>query len=93
MKSTQLQKSEGQILADKDRGIWSETHFSKVFPFQMQRNCFLKIPSEFIESFALSDHWKIDAFAYVIPVPFGDMNLDDFFHIKASFAALKAWRA
>ncbi len=93
MKSTQIQKFEGRILADKDRGIWSETQFSKVFTFQMQRNCFLKIPGEFIEGFSLSDHWKIDAFAYVIPFPFGDMNLDDLFHIKASIAALKAWRA
>ncbi len=35
MKSTQIQKSEGQILAHKDRGIWSETQFFKVFPLQM----------------------------------------------------------
>ncbi len=70
MKSTQIQKFEGRILADKDRGIWRETQFSKVFPFQMQRNCFLKIPGEFIEGFSLGTHWKIDVFAYVIPFPF-----------------------
>ena len=93
MKSTQIQKSEGQILADKDRRIWSDTQFSKVFTFQMQRNCFPKIPGEFIEGFSLSDHWKIDAITHVIPFPFGDMNLDDCFHTRASFAALRNWRA
>ena len=35
MKSTQIQKFEGRILADKDRGIWRETQFFKVFPLQM----------------------------------------------------------
>ncbi len=82
MKSTQIQKSEGQVSADKDRGIWSETQFSKVFPFQMQSNCFLKIPGEFLEGLSLSDHWKIDAFAYVVSFPFRDMNLDDLFHTR-----------
>ncbi len=53
MKSTQIQKFEGQSLADKDRGIWRETQFSKVFPFQMQGNRFLKIRGEFIEGFSL----------------------------------------
>ena len=72
-----------ELEAHKDRGIWSETQFFKVFPFQMQSNCFLKVPGEFIEGFSLSDHWKIDAFAYVIPVPFRDMNLDDLFHTRS----------
>jgi hypothetical protein len=58
-----------ELEAHKDRGIWSETQFPKVFPFQMQSNCFMKITCEFVQGFSLGDYWKINAFAYVIPFP------------------------
>ena len=61
--------------------IPGESKFSRIFPFEMKRDCFAQILGQLIEGLGLGDDGQIDAFCDELRFTLIDVRLDYSPHI------------